>query len=115
LVGVSGVIAGRDLTLMIETAIALAVASVPEGLPIVATVALARGMWRMAQRNALINRLSAVETLGATRVILHRQDRHADRKPHDGHAGGARGRDHLHQRRGATSGRIHRGAGDRTA
>ena len=70
IVAISGIIAGRDLLLMVETAIALAVASVPEGLPIVATVALARGMWRMAQRNALINQLSAVETLGATNVIL---------------------------------------------
>ncbi len=70
LVALSGIIAGREIALMIETAVALAVASVPEGLPIVATVALARGMWRMAQRNALVNRLSAVETLGATNVIL---------------------------------------------
>jgi P-type Ca2+ transporter type 2C len=70
IVAVSGVIAGRDLALMIQTSIALAVASVPEGLPIVATVALARGMWRMAKRQALINRLAAVETLGATSVIL---------------------------------------------
>ncbi len=70
LVAASGVIAGRDITLMIETSIALAVASVPEGLPIVATVALARGMWRMAKRQALINQLAAVETLGATSVIL---------------------------------------------
>jgi P-type Ca2+ transporter type 2C len=67
---VAGVVGGKDVLLMIETAIALAVASIPEGLPIVATVALARGMWRMAQRNALINNLSSVETLGATNVIL---------------------------------------------
>jgi Ca2+-transporting ATPase len=68
-VAISGIIGGRDLILMIQTAIALAVGAVPEGLPIVATVALARGMWRMAKRQALINRLSAVETLGATGVI----------------------------------------------
>lgn len=69
LVAVAGVLGGKDLVLMVETAIALSVAAVPEGLPIVATVALARGMWRMAKRNALINRLSAVETLGATSII----------------------------------------------
>jgi Ca2+-transporting ATPase len=66
---VSGIMAGRDMVLMIETGIALAVASIPEGLPIVATIALARGVWRMAKRNALIKELSAVETLGATSVI----------------------------------------------
>jgi Ca2+-transporting ATPase len=66
---VSGTIVGRDFVTMIEVAIALAVAAIPEGLPIVATIALARGMWRMARRNALVNRLSAVETLGATTVI----------------------------------------------
>jgi len=65
----AGVLAGRELYLMLETGIALAVAAVPEGLPIVATVALARGMWRMLKRNALIRRLSSVETLGATTVI----------------------------------------------
>jgi Ca2+-transporting ATPase len=64
-----GVAAGRDLLLMIETGIALVVAAVPEGLPIVASVALARGMWRLARRNALIEKLSAVETLGSTTVI----------------------------------------------
>jgi Ca2+-transporting ATPase len=68
-VGVLGVLGGRDMVVMLETAIALAVATVPEGLPVVATIALARGMWRMARQNALINRLSAVETLGATGVI----------------------------------------------
>ena len=70
IVAVAGWISGRDLRLMVETAIALAVASIPEGLPIVATIALARGMQRMAQQNALINKLSSVETLGATSVII---------------------------------------------
>lgn len=64
-----GLIQGRPVLLVIETGLALAVATIPEGLPIVATTALARGMWRMARRNALISRLSAVETLGATSVV----------------------------------------------
>ncbi|MFP4323971.1 MAG: cation-translocating P-type ATPase [Anaerolineales bacterium] len=65
----AGLLAGRDLQLMIETGIALAIASVPEGLPITATIALARGMRRMANRNALVNRLETVETLGSTNII----------------------------------------------
>jgi Ca2+-transporting ATPase len=65
-----GVLRGYALVEMIQTGIALAVAAVPEGLPVVATLSLARGMWRMAQRNALITRLSSVEALGATTVIL---------------------------------------------
>lgn len=69
-VGVAGILAGREVRLIVETAIALAIAAVPEGLPIVATVALARGMRRMASRNALIERLEAVETLGSVGVIL---------------------------------------------
>ncbi|WP_319024868.1 cation-translocating P-type ATPase [Nisaea sediminum] len=70
IIGLAGILTGKPPLLMIETAIALAVSAVPEGLPMVATLALARGMWRMARRNALIERLSAVETLGATTVIL---------------------------------------------
>ncbi|MGM0397513.1 MAG: cation-translocating P-type ATPase [Halobacteriota archaeon] len=66
---VSGWLRGQDLFLMVETAIALAIATVPEGLPIVATLVLARGMWRMADRNALITNLASVETLGSTTVI----------------------------------------------
>jgi Ca2+-transporting ATPase len=68
-VAVGGILSGREALLMIQTSIALAVATVPEGLPIVATIALARGMLRMARRNALVNQLSAVETLGSTTVI----------------------------------------------
>jgi len=69
-VALAGLASGRPTLLMIETAIALGIAAVPEGLPIVATIALARGMRLMARRQALINRLTAVETLGATRVIF---------------------------------------------
>jgi len=65
-----GLLSGQPTLLMIETAIALGVAAIPEGLPIVATIALARGLWLMARRQALINRLPAVETLGATGVIF---------------------------------------------
>lgn len=67
---VIGVLSGGELWLMVETGIALVVAAVPEGLPVVATLALARGMWRMARRNALIEQLPAVETLGSTDLIL---------------------------------------------
>lgn len=69
LVVIGGYVQGKDLYIMIETAIALAVATVPEGLPIVATSVLAVGMWRMSKRNALVNKLSSVETLGSTSII----------------------------------------------
>ena len=67
---VSGIMVGRDALLMVKTGIALAVAAIPEGLPIVATLALARGMWKLAERHALIERLSAVETLGSVNIIF---------------------------------------------
>ena len=67
---VTGIIQGKPWVLIFETSIALAVAAFPEGLPIVSTVALAYGMLLMARRNAIVKKLSAVETLGSTNVIL---------------------------------------------
>ncbi|NND08489.1 MAG: cation-transporting P-type ATPase [Saprospiraceae bacterium] len=61
---------GRDLWLMVETGIALAVAAVPEGLPIVATIALARGMLRLAKDRVIIKKLEAVEALGEIAAIF---------------------------------------------
>ncbi|MCU0321916.1 MAG: cation-translocating P-type ATPase [Chitinophagaceae bacterium] len=66
----TGFIQGKNWLLILKTSIALAVAAFPEGLPIVATVALAYGMVLMAKRNAIVKKLSAVETLGSTNVIL---------------------------------------------
>ncbi|MFN5539362.1 MAG: cation-translocating P-type ATPase [Candidatus Melainabacteria bacterium] len=67
---ITGLIQGKNWVLILETSIALAVAAFPEGLPIVATVALSYGMLLMAKRNAIVKKLSAVETLGSTNVIL---------------------------------------------
>lgn len=65
----AGLLNGQHFLEMLETAIALAVAAVPEGLPIVATLALAQGMMKMARYNVIVKKLSAVETLGGTTVI----------------------------------------------
>jgi Ca2+-transporting ATPase len=66
---ITGWLRGDELWMMVEVGISLAVAAVPEGLPAVTTLILALGVLRMARQQAVMRRLTAVETLGSTTVI----------------------------------------------
>ncbi|KAL4896271.1 hypothetical protein BDV59DRAFT_172504 [Aspergillus ambiguus] len=69
LIVVIGLIQGRKLLEMFTIGVSLAVAAIPEGLPIIVTVTLALGVLRMAKRGAIMRRLPSVETLGSVNVV----------------------------------------------
>jgi Ca2+-transporting ATPase len=64
-----GIISGKSAKEMFTTVVSLSVSIIPEGLPIVMTLVLATGVWRMSKRNALVKKLQAVEALGQARII----------------------------------------------
>jgi len=69
LIGLIGILRGESFRDMFFSAVSLAVAAIPEGLPAIVTIALAIGVQRMIRRKAIIRRLPAVETLGCATVI----------------------------------------------
>lgn len=64
-----GLLRGQELVTIFAAVVSLAVSVIPEGLPIVITLVLATGVWRMSRRNALVKKLQAVEALGQASII----------------------------------------------
>lgn len=69
IIGLVGVIQGRSWLDVFQVSVSLAVAAIPEGLPIIVTVTLALGVLRMAKEKAIVKRLPSVETLGSVNTI----------------------------------------------
>lgn len=66
---VLGIASGRPVKEMFSTVVSLAISMIPEGLPIVITLVLARGVWRMSKRHALVKKIQAVGSIGQVQII----------------------------------------------
>ncbi|OGI21595.1 MAG: hypothetical protein A3J06_00985 [Candidatus Moranbacteria bacterium RIFCSPLOWO2_02_FULL_48_19] len=64
-----GILNGHPLRDIFKTIVAISVSIIPEGLPIVITLVLASGVWRMSKKNVLVKKLQAIEVLGETKIL----------------------------------------------